>query len=366
MKTIDKIDTNFTVQTHINRKGIRFYPADDTRFRLSGVFWSEGKFRRMPSDVARQVSDGVDQLHTQTAGGRLRFCTTSSYVAISAQMGYIGKMPHFALTGSAGFDVYERIGTEQVYIGTFVPPFDIQDGYESVVELENTNRHELTIHFPLYSDVDALYIGLDEAAQVMPAPEYTYPQPVVYYGSSITQGACASRPGNAYPNLLSLMLDCEHINLGFSGAAKGEDTMANYIRRLDMSVLVYDYDYNAPTPEYLKATHEKMFRRIREAHPQLPIILLSRPKMHLCSLEEEQYRRDIVQATYEHAVAEGDTHVYFVAGPDLLGEAASAATVDNCHPNDLGFYAMASKLAPLLASVLSTPDSKKTHPAHLL
>lgn len=355
MKAIDKFDPNFTVQTSLNRQGIKFHPADSDLFCLSGVFWKDGRFHRMPSETAEQISDGVYELHTQTAGGRLRFCTTSSYVAISAKMGYIGKMPHFALTGSAGFDLYERIDGKQIYMGTFVPPFDIHDSYESILELGNSNMHELTIHFPLYSGVDYLHIGLDEAAIVKPAPEYTHRRPIVFYGSSITQGGCASRPGNAYPNQISLMLDCEHINLGFSGSAKAEDTMAEYISGLDMSILVYDYDYNAPDPEYLEATHEKMFRKIRSAHPSLPIIMMSLPKIPRRLTGIQQRRWSIIQSTYKNAIAAGDTNVYLISGAELLGESIESATVDNCHPNDIGFYYMASKLAPIIKSILLKP-----------
>jgi len=352
MRTIEKIDPNFTVQTAIDRPGIKFYPANSDLFSLGGVFWRDGRFHRMPADAAKQVSGGVYELHTQTAGGRLRLCTTSSYVAISARMGFVGKMPHFALTGSAGFDLYERISGKQVYMGSFIPPFDVEDHFESIVELGNSGMHELTIHFPLYSGVDYLHIGLEDTAIITPAPSYTHPKPVVFYGSSITQGGCASRPGNAYPNMLSLMLDCDHINLGFSGCAKAEDAMAEYINALDMSILVYDYDYNAPDPEYLEITHEKMFRKIRATHPNLPIVMISLPKIPLPREDEREQRWNIIRRTYENAVTSGDRNVYLLSGTSLLGDAIEAATVDNCHPNDIGFYFMAARLAPLILHLL--------------
>lgn len=113
------------------------------------------------------------------------------------------------------------------------------------------------------------------------APKYAVKKPVVYYGSSITQGACASRPGNCYESILSRRLDCDYINLGFSGSAKGEDAIVDYIIGLDMSVFVMDYDYNAPTPEHLEKTHSKMFKAIRAEHPTLPIIIMPRPKFYL-------------------------------------------------------------------------------------
>lgn len=353
MNKVEQIDANFAVNTTIKRDGTRFYPATADCFSIHGICASEGKFRRMPREVAEGISEGVSTLHTHTAGGRIRFCTTSSYVIISAKMTNIFKMPHFTLLGSAGFDLYEKIDGKQVFIGSGLPPMDINEGYDSIWELDGQKLHELTLHFPLYSGVDTLYIGLDENANVASAPAYSFPKPVVYYGSSITQGGCASRPGNAYPNQISLMLDCDHINLGFSGNAKAEDTMADYICQMDMSALVLDYDHNAPDPEYLEKTHKKMFDRIRTAKPELPIIMLSMPRIPPMRNAAQLQRMEIIQRTYNSAIADGDQNVYFIPGIELFGERAEVATVDNCHPNDIGFYLMASKIAPILKSIIT-------------
>ena len=353
MKPIEKIDPTFAVQTKLNRAGLVFYSAQETVFSLSGLFWEDGKYRRLPETVARRVSEGVLALHANTAGGRIRFRTNSPYVAIHAEMGALGKMPHFALTGSCGFDLYEKIDGRQIYRGSFIPPFDVENTFEAIVELGSRDYHELTLHFPLYSEVCALYIGLDEQAELQPPPAYTYAKPVVYYGSSITQGGCASRPGNAYPNLISLALDTEQLNLGFSGSARAEDAVTEYICGLDMSVLVYDYDYNAPDPTYLEATHEKMFRAVRAAHPYLPIVMMSLPKKPPHERAEQDKRLEIIRRTYRNALDAGDENVWLISGDELLGDAVEAATVDNCHPNDLGFWFMAQKLIPLIKTILN-------------
>ena len=348
MSDIAKIDPNFSIKTNIFREGLQFYPVDAPFFRLYGVYYEEGKYRRLPESVARTVNDGVLRLHANTSGGRIRFVTTSSYVAISVKMGQIGRMPHFALTGSAGFDLYEKIDGEQIFMGSFFPPYDMTDGYESIVELGSSERHELTLDFPLYSEVKELYIGLDGNAVHEKAPEYTYTTPIIYYGSSITQGGCASRPGNAYPAMISRELDWDFINLGFSGNAKGESEIAEYISRLPMSMFVYDYDHNAPTPDHLRHTHEAMYQTIRSAHPDIPILMLTMPKKEPRQAGELWEREQIIRATYENARAKGDRNVYFLTGTELLGEAAQAATVDNCHPNDIGFYYMAQRVLKLM------------------
>ena len=354
MSDIAKIDPNFSVKTNIFREGLRFYPADAPFFQLYGIYYEDGKYRRLPEAVARTVNDGVLRLHANTSGGRIRFVTTSSYVAISVKMGQIGRMPHFALTGSAGFDLYEKIDGKHVFMGSFFPPYDMKDGYESIVEMGSTERHELILDFPLYSEVKELYIGLDENAVYERASEYTHTIPIVYYGSSITQGGCASRPGNAYPAMISRELDWDYINLGFSGNAKGEPEIAEYISGLDMSMFVYDYDHNAPTQDHLRNTHEAMFQKIRSAHPDIPILMLTMPKKEPRQAGELWEREQIIRATYEKARAEGDQNVYFLSGTELMGEAAQAATVDNCHPNDIGFYYMAKRVLKLIREEIQT------------
>lgn len=350
MKNIADIDKNFKVETNIKKDDIKFYNALHTPCRVYGVFYENGKYRRVPETVAKTVSDGVYMLHANTAGGRVRFKTDSPYIAISAKMGEICKMPHFALTGSAGFDLYVKDKDIDRYIGTFMPPFDITDGYESLIELETAELREITINFPLYSEVCDLYIGISDTAVIAGADEYKVKKPVVYYGSSITQGGCASRPGNSYQSIISRRFDCDYINLGFSGNARAEKEMSDYIKRLDMSLFVYDYDHNAPTVQHLADTHERMFKEIREENADLPIIIMSRPKFYLD--ENEKQRLDIIEATYNNAIAAGDKNVYMITGKALMNMAENDGTVDNCHPNDLGFASMAQVLGDLMEKII--------------
>ena len=165
---LTEIDRNFEVKDTIARDGLVFRSARNRPMEINGIFWEDGCFRRMPRQIACGISEGVGLLHTNTAGGRVRFRTDSCRVAISARMDQIGKMPHFALTGSAGFDLYGRNDGEERYLGTFVPPFDLIGGYESVLELGERKMRELTIDFPLYSNVSDLQIGLEPGAVLEP------------------------------------------------------------------------------------------------------------------------------------------------------------------------------------------------------
>lgn len=327
---------------------LKAFSIEDEPFTVYGVFRENGKYRRLPEQIARSVSEGVYDLHVNTAGGRVKFITDSRVIAINARMCSIGKMPHFALTGSAGFDLYT--GEQEEYYGSFIPHFDISSGYESELHFETAEEREITINFPLYSGVESLWIGLEEHAAVKKTAGYQYEKPVVFYGSSITQGGCASRPGSSYESIISRALRTDYINLGFSGNAKAEEEISEYISNLDMSVFVYDYDHNAPNLAHLEATHSRMFRQIREKNPDLPVVMLSRPKYRLT--QEEQERLNVIRKTYEDALSAGDRNVYLIEGPELMRYAENEGTVDDCHPNDLGFWSMAKVLIPLLRKCL--------------
>lgn len=345
MKDITSIDKNFIIKSDIEKDDIRFYNVEDKPFKVYGIFKEDGKYRRMPGDVAKNITRGIDALHTNTAGGRVRFKTDSQYVAVHAEMEGLIKLSHFALTGSVGFDLY--VGNK--YNKTFVPPFDTEDGFEGIMEFPNKELREITINFPLYSGVNNLYVGLQNDATIEEASPYKNTKPVVYYGSSITQGACASRPGMAYQSILSRRFNLDFVNLGFSGSARAQDGMIEYIKNLDMSVFVYDYDYNAPTVEHLENTHEKMFKEIRKENPDIPIIIMSRPAFYLT--EEEEIRRSIIEKTYKNAISSNDTNVYFIDGRKLMELCEGEGTVDNCHPTDFGFVSIANALSDIFGKL---------------
>ncbi len=334
MSNIDDIDKNFKVETGIKQEGIKYYNPEEKPFKIYGVFREADKLRRLPKAVGEAVNEGVLLLGAHTAGGRIRFRTDSKYIALVARIA-AGRMPHFAFTGSAGFDIYIDGG----YISTYVPTVDVTGHVEGIKTFPDSKMRDVTIHMPLYSSVYELYIGLDENASVEEAAPYKVENPIVYYGSSITQGGCASRPGMAYQNIVSRHFDCDHINLGFSGSAKGEEAMANYIAGLEMSAFVLDYDHNAPNVEHLDATHERFFKIIRKAHPTLPVIMMPRPAIFKCN--DDDRRRAVIEKTYNHARAAGDENVYYISSAELCALCGTEGTVDGCHPTDLGFASMA-------------------------
>lgn len=356
MSDISKIDRNLAV-AGIDAPDCVFHDVRNAPFEIYGLFKpTEGKtFRRLPEEVAKATSEGVLRLHTNTAGGRVRFSTDSEYIAISCKLPNITRFAHMPTTAASGFDMYISKGGRDVFEKCFTPPWDMTDGYSTIYHFGDRKSREITINFPLYNDVDSLHIGLEPDAALSGGRKYKYEKPVVYYGSSITQGGCASRPGNCYEALISQKLDCDYINLGFSGSAKGEDAIMDYIASLPMSIFVYDYDHNAPNAEHLAATHHKGYLKIREKHPDLPIIMVTAP-VDDRALAEPRYIpcRDVIMKSYLDAKASGDENVWFIDGAAFFdGPNTDACTVDGCHPNDLGFSRMASAIGRKIEYLLS-------------
>ena len=348
---ITEIDKNFAVETNIKRDNVVFYNIDDEPFRIYGVYRDGDKYRRLPSEVASQtVDDRVAALSMNTAGGRVRFVTDSPYVIVKVFSPAPDPVPHFALCGMAGVDMYVNFGDGERYRKTFLPPINFTDSFDGVYDFgDSVPVRTVTLNLPLYNDVFSIFVGIKEGSRLEEAPDYAIESPVLFYGSSITQGGCASRPGMSYEAMLSRRLDMNFINLGFSGSAKGDGVIAEYIASLNLSAFVYDYDHNATTPEDLERTHKPFFDIIREKQPTLPIIIMPKPRYYRAEIEAR--RSGIVRATYEAALAAGDKNVYFIDGPELMAQVLDDGTVDGVHPTDVGFKSMADAIAPVLEKI---------------
>lgn len=352
---IEEIDQNLIVHTQISEPDIIWLNIRQAPFQIYGVAYDEalGRYTRMPQAIAEQVSPGVAGLNFNTAGGRVRFRTDSSFIGIHAVMENNTLMPHITLAGQSGFDLYRKKAGDasEIFYHTFMPPMGMKSGYSAPFATDSMLA-DYTINFPLYDGVKELYIALKKDAVLAQAAPYRNPVPVVYYGSSITQGGCASRPGNSYQAIISRRLDTDYINLGFSGSGKAEEVMVAYLAGLTMSAFVCDYDHNTPDVEHLKRTHLPLYRTVRAKHPDLPIIFVSAPDI-LIAPERFLARREVVKNTFRTALSEGDKNVYFIDGADLFGgEEWDSCTVDGTHPNDLGFYRMAMRIGRELMPLL--------------
>lgn len=335
--------------------GLTFRDVRTAPFRICGLYRPETEpyLHRLPENVAEATSAGVADLQQCTAGGRIRFRTNSARIAIAAQIPGVRLRPHLTLLSGAGFDLYETTGGACVFVHAYKPSTDRFDAIVGKVTLGERKMRELTLNLPLYGKVTTLEIGLDDDAELLPPQPYAVEKPVVFYGSSITQGACASRPGMCYEAWISRRLDCDYINLGFAGNCKGEPAIVQYMAGLEMSAFVCDYDHNAPTSAHLRATHEPIYRAVRASHPDIPILLLTKPDYRFGS-DDSDDRREIVMDTYRKGRAAGDRNLYFIDGASLFAGADRAeCTVDGCHPNDLGFYRMADAVGTALKAALN-------------
>lgn len=347
---IMKWDENFKTGVQLP-EDVAFYDCRQRPFTGYGLYdyCGEGPFRRMPQAVADAVSPGVSELSRHTAGGRVRFQTDSQYLVLRALLADGAWMGHMAFLGSCGFAVYVEQGGVPLFYRSFIPSAEcdagVRERLEGVVTFPDRQMRDITVYFPLYCGVRQLWLGLQEGAALAESRRYRYETPVLYYGSSITQGGCASRPGNSYEGFISRRLDCDYINLGFSGGGKGEIAMAEYLAGLQASVFVMDYDHNAPDAAYLTETHGRLYRTYRGKNPDVPIIIVSRPDFTSDASGAE--RRAVIRRTYDEARRQGDQNVYFLDGERLFdGPDGTAAdcTVDGTHPNDLGFFRMAEKI----------------------
>jgi len=191
----------------------------------------------------------------------------------------------------------------------------------------------------------------------MPGRTPKVEKPIVFYGSSITQGGCASKAGSVYTTVLCRRLDAAQVNLGFSGNAKGEQPLNEYMADMPMSVFVCDYDHNAPSPEYLEETHHRIYETIRKKNPTVPFIMITRPNYFTNpNTEDTLQRRDVVMRSYLKARATGDKNVYFIDGTAFFADAqVYNYTMDHIHPNDTGFMKMGETIAVLIRHILEHP-----------
>lgn len=296
---------------------------------------------RMPEETAEKVSANVASLAKCASGGRVRFKTDSKRIKLAVELAC--EAPNCAAD----------LLCDGVYVGKIAPPEDSDETYyEGEFALEG-EAGEVCIFLPRTAEVKRLTVSLDDGASVLPPESYASPYPIVYYGSSITMGASSKSPSKSYTSLVSERLGYDHVNLGFGGSAKGERAMAEYIAGLKMSAFVLDYEHNADSIDYLRATHKPFFDIIRSAHPTLPILIISRPDTDADPVRCALGRR-VVMDTYHAALDAGDMFVDYVDGFYLWGneDRHLCHAGDGVHPNEVGFARMADVIAPRLKALL--------------
>lgn len=340
----------------IDREDAVFYDVTKSPFRLHGQPSGCEGYRRLPPEVVENGCS-VGGHYTASAGLRLRFVTDSPYMGIRVKHRKFVGSPNSSRIACLGFDIYvRRKGDKQIYCGSTFPSLDVDEGYEAINNLPEGEK-EVTLYFPISTEVYSVELALKKNCVLKEAPDYAISKPVLFYGSSITHGGCASRPGLIYESFISRDLECDFMNFGFSGNAKGEPQLAEYFATLPMSAFVLDYDHNAPTVEHLKETHEQFYKIIREKNPELPIILVSKPDTSIVGAEHQ--RRTIIMETFLNARNAGDDNIYFIDGYSFFPEdIRKDCTVDGCHPNDMGMYYMAKSIGGMLKEIFKMKNSQ--------
>lgn len=375
MNSIDKFDANFKT-LNVNSCDVDFIDAKTLDGAIYGISYSETEklYRRMPKEVADAVSEGVSNLSYHTASGRIKIKTDSPFLMIRAEVPCNIVMNAMSVSGQWGFTIKDKNFFHGVIGPTDNDIFFQRDNdrtYFQGMRYLGEGEHDLTVYTPLCNGVFEIYFGIKKGCYLTKGSDYTYKKPVVFYGSSITQGAGATASANNYINIISHTLDTDVYNLGFSGNAKGEQVMSDYLARLDPSAYVIDYDHNAPDYVHLEKTHYPLYENIRSKHPDVPIIFVTRPDVDRDTITVDGVSREpvigfypngnydvnrrlkVVKNTYLKAVANGDKNVYFIPGNELIPEDVRPyASADTCHPNDLGFYYMAKTIGGVLKILL--------------
>ena len=331
------------------------YNIKEAPIRVFGIPYFEEKhvYERLPEALRNELPSAMTFLGRRTPGARAAFRTDSEHITVRMTLETLSVDIGMALFACQAVNVMIGERGKERFAGIAVPP-DYNTKTCEKTFTKSPDEKEVTLYLPRNEVISDVEIELDDGATIE-APTPYKNGTMLLYGSSITEGGCPANGTNVYPAILSRNLDMDYYNFGFSGSAKGELPMADYINQVmtdhKVDLFVYDYDHNAPSADHLRKTHEPFFKRIREKHPTLPVIIMTRPDFDYDPASAE--RREVIRQTYENAVAAGDKFVRFIDGETFFGkEERHLCTIDTCHPNDLGFVRMAHVIEPVVKELM--------------
>jgi len=331
---------------------------DVQKIGVEGRGWQDADmkryFARLPARAEGKVPPAVWSLSQHSAGLVARFETDARaihvrYTLLSESLA----MPHMPATGVSGVDLYGRDekGAWR-WIGVTKPGKKEVEG-ALASGLPGVKR-EYSVWLPLYNGVERLEIGVPEGAAFKGLAPRTE-KPVVFYGTSINHGACASRPGMCHPAILGRRLDRPVINLGFSGNGRMEPAVGEFLAEIDAAVFVLDCLPNM-NPAQVRDRAAPLVRQLRKARPKASILLVEdRPFTNSWAFPDKQrFHREnhaALKEAWEQLKAESVPGLFYLEGDALLGDDAEGAT-DGSHPSDLGFQRQADAFEPVLRKAL--------------
>lgn len=345
-------------ETKVKPKGIPLTWHDPETWGVEGRLWEEQPrerwYDRLPASAQGKVTKPVWDLSRHSAGMAVRFRTDSPVIQVRYTLSKNSlAMPHMPATGASGVDLYAKDPQGKWKWVAVTKPSSQQVSSTLVKDIPAEAR-EWMMYLPLFNGIETLQIGVAEGASFEGLPPRKERQ-VIFYGTSITHGACASRPGMTHVSILGRRLDSPVVNLGFSGNGKMDASVGEYLAQTDPAVFVIDCLPNM-SPAEVTARTIPLVKQLRAARPQTPILLVESrrnteswidPKLQ----ELHTNKHSALKAEFEKLKAEGIENLHYLKGDDLLGDDADGAT-DGSHPNDLGFFRQSNAFEPILKDLL--------------
>lgn len=350
-QNLQKLDRNFaTPQLEGQLKW-----HDVRSLELEGKGWpdTEHFYDRLPAKARTLVRGPVWDLSHHCAGMCVRFVTDAARIAARWTLRFQNlAMDHMPATGVSGLDLYVKTGGQWRWIGVGRPKVSPTNAFDLVAGMKPASRQYM-LYLPLYNGVESVEIGTPPGAGVANAPARrgNAARPICFYGTSVTQGGCASRPGMVYTSILGRWLDRPTINLGFSGNGEAEPELADLLAELNPSVYVLDCIANMTVPWILERI-EPMVHKLRAAHRQTPIVLVEhvdyqQPKFVTDKYEAWTGKNAALRKVFRNLTQAHVGGLHYVRNDGLYGDDGEA-TVDGIHATDAGFLRIARTLEPVL------------------
>lgn len=334
---------------------LKYYDASLFPLIGKGFPDTENRYERLPFRLKEVTRGPVWSLSTNCSGMAVRFRSNSRVIAVNWEVTKDVVMNHFTPTGIKGLDLYCLVNGKWQFVNSARPSG--KSSKAVIISNMSPQQREFLLYLPLYDGLFHLDIGIESGATIG-VPLIDSPRrdkPVVFYGTSITQGGCATRAGMAYPNILSRMLDREIINLGFSGNGKLDYEIAEVMTEIDASCYVIDCLPNV-TDQLMKEKYEHFIDILRKKRPDVPILLVENilyphmvfdQKVNFTIKEKNTLLRNIWKTRKKL----GDKNLYYAESEGIIG-IDQEGTVDGVHLTDLGFLRMSQNLYPEIRKLI--------------
>lgn len=298
----------------------------------------------------------VKERLTHPAGLAVSFRTDSPIITARWCTANTAQSLNMTPIAQRGLDLYIRRGNAWLWAGVGRPDSDGGEGkacyQDTLVKEMDPGEKQCLLYLPLYKELKNLEIGVAPGSSLKPAAN-PFAKRVVIYGSSIVQGAAASRSGMAYPARLSRRLGVDVINLGTSGVAKMEPAAARMVADVEADAYILDCVPNANAGQIAERAGN-LIRTVRAKRPDAPIIVVMsviRELGHFNRVWAEHVAKQNATMLAEIAKLTDIKGVTVIPADDLLGHDGESS-VDGTHPTDLGFDRMLQVIEPVVGAVL--------------